>query len=453
MDDYEKINAQEWDLNYRGPANTNNTPAASLSTAKPQANLKQKQVPPSKKPATPNHAISKPSQPRARHAATNGTRGRRPALSTKSAWTIAEGVRTREQPHQEPQALNDVVDNAGEAAWRQHQLPVRIIMVPEELVWRDQQHESIAKKFGTYVALEDRVRSTGEIKFGIWGEADAVKHTFQAIHNWVSREAPSKHALGLNQFSKTRSLLPQQRHAEEKKWSQEVTRQRFRQFPPPRTVFGAIGTFHWPVKEYQPHELLGNSYEAFDPIRMDCSCYVVFEPDISAFQVMGETSAVKTALLRIRKACFQIAAHQIAPVRRYILHFGDTGGDVSSHVALASYDRVKRIGATASVIEQPPGCCPYSQGEVESEEDKQQLLDSSTQNIKIAGKTIMLMINKLHYYRGHLRFRIRLGAFLATNYRATDDGTYTTEDFTDMIQQSQFAGEITPEYFAPNITR
>ena len=71
--------------------------------------------------------------------------------------------------------------------------------------------------------------------------------------------------------------------------------------------------------------------------------------------------------------------------------------------------------------------------------------ETSTRDVKIAGKIIMRMISNLHYYRGHLRLRIRLGTFLATHFRISSHESYPMDDFNDMIKQSQFAGEVTSE--------
>jgi hypothetical protein len=258
---------------------------------------------------------------------------------------------------------------------------------------------------------------------------------------------PSKRIMGTMHFSKQISLLPQQRRNEEKRWHREVMRQRFRREPPLGTQFGAIGLFHWPMKEFQPHELLGTSYEAFDPIRMECSCYVVFDQSLPGFQVMGEATTVKDALLRIRKACFQISARQVAPARKYFLHLSETEGDIPTHVTLEQYERIKRISARDTTGPQDhPGCSPKGQVEIDLEpEEGHQNHERSKRDAKIAGKMIVCMIAKLHYYRGHLKFRIRLGTFLATHYRATEDGRYTVDSFRDMLQQSQFVGEVTPE--------
>lgn len=462
MDDYEKRNAQEWDMNSksqntkkqkqseaptRQSNNARNT--SQQQTAPPQASSKPI-VQQQKRHVDHNKALMRPAAPRGRRTA--------PHALPNSAWLVAEGVKRQQQSNREPQPLlvdnGDSVANAAEAAWRNRKPPLANISVPGELIWCDQQHEAIAKKYGTFVFSDDGAGKSGMLKLDIWGEPEAVKHTRQAIHDWIRREEPSKRVLGQNTFSSQKSLLPTQRMGEVKKWHLEVMRQRFRREPPTGMAFGAIGTFHWPVKEYQPHEVLGNSYEALDPIRMDCSCYVIYNQNISGFQVLGKADAVGNALLRIRKACFQITARQIAPLRRYFLQFRETAGEVPSHVMLESYERIKRIGPAATTSQDHPGHSPQGETEVDLEfMQQQQIYDMSIKDAKIAGKTIMLMIAKLHYYRGHLKFRVRLGTFLATHYRATDDGKYPVDDFKEMLQQSQFAGEVTPELVYPTLVQ
>lgn len=482
MDDYERTNAQEWDLNYKGPRHQKQkqeqsqtqthiheqhqqrlqTHSQGQNHTQTQSHVKQSNVAKSKAKITPTQATphasrirvpqrQKPVNHRAPHVLHAATHNRKPASTRKSAWEVAEGVKRREDTRREAQPLLVDVgtssDNAAEVAWRNHERPVTSISVPVELVWRDQQHDVIAKKFGTFVFSDNRVSQAGMIQFDIWGEPAAVKHTRQAMHDWVQREAPSKNMLGENPFWKQRSQLPHQRYAEEKKWNREVERQRFRQCPPIGTQFGAIGTFHWPAKEIQPHEVLGNSYEAFDSIRMECSCYVVFDHDIPAFKVMGKDSDVKAALLRIRKVFFQITAHQIAPVRRYFVHIGEEQDEMPSHVTLESYEVVKRLGPGNTTSQVPEGCSPRGHTEIYLDAaEHQQRHEMSVRDARIAGKTIMLVIAKLHYYRGHLKLRIRLGTFLVREFMRPDDDGYTFEAFKEMIQQSQFAGEVTPEY-------
>lgn len=439
-DDYEKANAREWDLNYRTHTKNEAAPSETAKQAAGKRKQRGKQRAQSNQPSALN----------------TGVEQRQPVTIAQPAWLDDRGARRRKQGRQEPQKLlidlGDDKQNTAEAAWRELERPTATISIPEELVWLDQQHEALARRHGTFIFSQDRRGSGGEVRFDIWGEPQAVHRTKQAIHDWITRETPSKRALGKSAFYKSGSLLPQQRKNEEKKWAREVKRQRFRQRPPLGTKFGAIGTFHWPVQDHQPHEVLGTFCEALDPIRMDCSCYVVFYPETQLFQAMGDADAVKTALLRIRKTFFQVAARQIAPIRRYILHFTNDDGQVTipSKVSLQQFGRIKRIGASAKVTQEETAKSPRGAGERASGPLNEQVLATSTRDVNVAGKSILLMISKLHYYRGHLNFRIRLGTFLATHYKATENGSYAIDDFQEMLQQSQFAGEITTEYVLPS---
>jgi hypothetical protein len=430
MEDYEQRNMAEWDSDYAAQLREN------------QSNRQKNSFELVSDSESDNTNLF-PSQQR---MFDHTLRDPHPALRNTTAWLVAEGDTKPEATRRQLQPLLVGGANAAEAAWRSLERPTGSIRVPEELVWRDQQHEIIARRFGTFVFSDDPRGRGGFIKFDIWGTQTAVEDTKQAIYNWTQRESPSKHELGLRTLAKQKSLLPSERKTEEKKWHLEVSRQRFRREPPIGMQFGAIGTFHWPVQDFSPQEMLGNSYEAFDPIRMENSCYVVFNQVKSAFQVMGESAAVKVALLRIRKAHFQISARQIGPVRRYFLDFHKTDGQIPSHVTLETYEHIKCLGPAATTPPRYPGYSPRGQCDTHlNTVQQQQRYEMSTRDCKIAGRSIMLMIAKLHYYRGHLKFRIRLGTFLATQYRTTDDDRYTTNEFSEMMQQSQFAGEVTLE--------
>jgi len=227
-DDYEKTNAREWDLNHKGPSNARKHGQPQTTTPASQRPTASTHI----QPAQPSPAKGWPAQQKDLTGRRTNARERRPRPTNESAWTVAEGVRAREQAGDDVPLLIENADNAAEAAWRRHERPVESILVPPELAWSDQHHENIAKKYGTFVTSEGGSAGHGGIRFGIWGEASAVKHTRQEIHDWIKREAPSKHTLGTNAFSKQRSLLPRQRQSAEKKWIQEVRRQRYRQSPP-----------------------------------------------------------------------------------------------------------------------------------------------------------------------------------------------------------------------------
>ena len=61
-------------------------------------------------------------------------------------------------------------------------------------------------------------------------------------------------------------------------------------------------------------------------------------------------------------------------------------------------------------------------------------------------------IGKLHYYRGNLEMRVRLGTFLASRYKTPPpDGLYELKDFESMIADPTFIGLVTQEYYTTSL--
>ena len=274
MEDYERANAREWDLHYKENAQPEATAGewkvVRASKKRDETNQKPKQPP---KPRTQPKQTPLPLR-RPHGAATNDARPRRPP----------------------PKMLIDA-DNQGQQAWRRRELPLMSIRIPAELAMQDNSYDTIARGHGAFIFSEHSIAHSqyGTISFGIWSEKPAAEATKRAINDWItewrtySGQSRSKTSTA---FAKVVSLTPRQRVNAEKKWEREVMKQRFRQYPPPGTGFGAIGSFHWPM-EYRPEEVLGMSFEALDPIRMECKCYIVFVNEKSIFQVFGDQTPMQ----------------------------------------------------------------------------------------------------------------------------------------------------------------
>ena len=166
------------------------------------------------------------------------------AASSAAGWQIAEGSRGRTRTRQEPPKLlidlGNEGDNQAQLAWRKHERAKDSISMPAEMVLGTHEHEAIARQHGAFIFSKHRHGADGQMQFDLWGEVKAVAATKQAIYNWLQREAPSKHTLGTTKFVKVQSLTPKLREREEKRWSREVARQRFRQYPPMGMAFGSI---------------------------------------------------------------------------------------------------------------------------------------------------------------------------------------------------------------------
>lgn len=117
------------------------------------------------------------------------------------------------------------------------------------------------------------------------------------------------------------------------------------------------------------------SYEALDPIRMNCECYVIYRPGLSAFEVSGKAKNVQTGLLRLRKTCFQIGARSMAPVRMYLLH--NLSG-LPSHVVLKAYEPTKALSNDEPV---KVGNMPLSEGDLDEETNLEEEMASSERQV------------------------------------------------------------------------
>ena len=239
-----------------------------------------------------------------------------------------------------PPKMTSGSENLGERLWRQREPAQAHIRIPIELASQDKGYTMIAKHHRTFVLHDGKPGGRGSTEFGIWGDPKAVEATVQDIRAWIEDWQSSRKSNKSSKFSKVCSLTPILQDRAERHWEKEVKKHRFRQFPPPDKAFEAIGSFHWPMNEYKPEEILGSSYEALDPIRMDCKCYVVFDEEQGLFRVMGRSDAVRTGLMRLRGTYFQVAARQITPLELHLLH--DADGDRSGKsIVLKEYERIR----------------------------------------------------------------------------------------------------------------
>jgi hypothetical protein len=245
-----------------------------------------------------------------------------------------------------------------------------------------------------------------------------------------------------NQITEIQSLTPQAWIRHTKRWEKDVKRNRFRQMPPQDQSFQSIGTFHWPSKEWKAVEVLGPSLEAFDPIRMDCQCYIVHQPEASIIKVMGNTTHVQSALQRIRVACFQLAARSINPVRTYLVHWRTS--KVPTHVYLEQHQSL-RVIEPPSAGERPSAVAPRGDGVLDDAQAIKQAMTNSTMSVERVRATLANAIQKLHYYKGNMKLRVHLGTFLMSQYEMPKDEIYLLAEYEDMTEKPQFLGKVTEE--------
>ncbi|KAI7531054.1 hypothetical protein KC331_g14335 [Hortaea werneckii] len=341
-------------------------------------------------------------------------------------WQKEDGVQPPQQQLQPPRFPTSD-DGAAEAAWRARSIPVLEVCIPESLVFSATQHETIARRCGTFVFNRNEDSIGGEKIYGIWGNKEAVERTVKEISAWVEGETSDIRRGAALKFAKVISQTPEERRRSDRRWRREVQRQTYRQDPPPDKSFQAIGSYHWPIDECRPDEILGSSYEALDPIRMDCSCHITFHAGFGVFRVAGTASQVKAGLQRLKMTCFQITARQVLPVRKYLLRW--------PHETVPTYLYLEQYEHPASSTSEGTSCTKSGRsprGEYLEEDARSARAAMETEvNKRRVRNMIISMLDKLYYFRGSIQMRIRLGTLVLKQYKPPRDEIYDLDELGD----------------------
>lgn len=339
------------------------------------------------------------------------------------------------------------VDSGAQMAWRQRQPPTDTIRISPDVALPEDtrlQLERLASSKGCFIFCEELQKGSGSLTFGLWGDpqdvAIAKDNLMVAAHELMPRGQSA------GSFAKVCSLTPALRARHEKRWEREVRKNRYRQVPSPDMAlrFGAVGSFHWPSNEYRPEEVLGLSFEALDPIRMDLSCYIVYLPELSIFRASGEMNNVQKAIVRIRQTCFQLAARSVNPVRAYLTRHSKDG-DIPTHVYLEDYHGPNIVSPQGQVGEEGIQHSPRGEGFLEDEQQIEVARKTSVMNIERVRVTFANALRKFHYFRGQLQLRVRIATLVLIQYILPEDELYELEAYDNMTKESAFVGRVTEE--------
>ena len=200
------------------------------------------------------------------------------------------------------------------------------------------------------------------------------------------------------------------------------------------------------MDEYDPKEYLGKSYEALDPIRMDSSCYIIWDDCHSALKLMGDdVEKIKTASALVRGVFFQVVATHIEVGHLYLLEL-PTDGRVQLNIRLSAYYSAQGFGGAdftntkeATVIADI----------VRASESPKSLLyeaeQRSRRNAKKLRDITFHMLDRIRYYKGNVGLQFRLGTFILSRYRQPPNGGWTFEEFESMLKEEQFEAFVSQE--------
>lgn len=140
-------------------------------------------------------------------------------------------------------------------------------------------------------------------------------------------------------FAKTNSKTVEQRALEDKNFENYMKAREFCKEPSEDTAFARCvsvascvltsrktadncqATFAWPVDSIKakPQEILGNSFEALDPVRMEQLCHITCDRSSSLFKIQGnDAHNVKEAVKRLRAVYYQVVARNVHCETQYV---------------------------------------------------------------------------------------------------------------------------------------
>jgi hypothetical protein len=330
-----------------------------------------------------------------------------------------------------------------ETTWRQRGPPAAVIRIPTEVASLDKKYMRIAREHEAFIhTLEEPHPKDRTVEFGVWGAPVNVQKAKHAIVGWLNSAARAGRS---SNWAKIYSLTPAQRDEAERQWRRDVQKEKYRQHPPFDMPHHSIGHFHWPDdEECRPDEVWGKSYEALDPIRMGCDCYVVWIADELAFRVMGQIEDVKCALQRIRMAYFQVVARDIGPVNLHVLRVPE-GSCLPDRVPRERY--CDSLGSTTFGNVQPTALlAPMGKSKKCSQSQQQSLRKQAEIQALHVKHLITNALSQLHYFRGRLELRFRLGRLLLERVvEPPAHGAYMLDDYLRMTEASLFKARVTEE--------
>ncbi|KAH0555635.1 hypothetical protein GP486_006420 [Trichoglossum hirsutum] len=355
-------------------------------------------------------------------------------------------------------------DNEAKAAWRKrlppagtYELPCGYDKLEPRIFARDRAAKVRGLEKSPYFALEQIGTQTGahieppsklSTRFlKIWGNETQLQSATAALQNWVARRRNKIRLEDGKRWIKTGpEPSARKRVAIDKRMQEEALKQSFRRNPEDTEVLTAVGMFLAPSDEYDVQAVLGQNLEAFDRIRIDCRCYIVFEEERSAFKVLSnDVQSLREALRRIRVAFCELASRNSKSRKLYLLEPPapeDFRKEISFDDQYGPPHWVQLVEKHTNVS----GVVPVTAGPKPAPEDialwnngRPRLSSANRQSLKHA---LLKVLADLRFYRGHIQMRVHFGMPVLLAYKKPIGERHTFEEFLATLGLSQTRGEL-----------
>ncbi|KAI4252102.1 MAG: hypothetical protein L6R42_008108, partial [Xanthoria sp. 1 TBL-2021] len=337
----------------------------------------------------------------------------------KSAQTIGSKNPPRRQ---QIITLSAKQDNAAKVAFRNNKPPDRIIDMGKPLKdiepnvgSMSRAFEQIGARVGSFILPQ---RSLGESKLQIWGNPKQIDLSVTELKAWryqVSiRAASNAKTLARNAFAESKSFIGYQYAADERIAQRDAKRQQYQKAPEQGQQFKYNGYFLWPNDEIRATDLFGPSCEALDPLRMEYKVHITFDEARSVFKVYSNNSIEKSyeVIQRIENTIKEFVARDDRPLILYLIEPPST---------INYRDGVQTIPGPLLGPSRTPSRIPESCG---NKLDPIDIVDwqleaekSALRNQIRMSTAIEKVLERIPYFRGHLRMRAQFGTFALIKFQ------------------------------------
>lgn len=316
--------------------------------------------------------------------------------------------------------LNYKRDNLARAAFRKRLNPTGSFILPKDFFDNNlnqknmyELFDEIGVRLGSFIRPPQHVEDYNLL---LWGDARQIQTTKAELQRWVDSrlrvDIPRK-PMAKDKFAREMSSIGNQYHLSMKKTEKEAKISEFQQVPAKDRIFPYVGTFLWPVDEVLPEDILGSSLEAFDPIRFQHRCHIVFDSKLSSFRIFSDKEeSVKKTMNRIEGTIREYVAKSARPDILLLVEPPSSSAvrkDVKVLPAFLGYSK-----ADKSVIPVLTGSALDPEALNAWLTECNGLRIKNTRRIELSLRKCIAL---LPHYRGLVRVRVQFGTFALKVYR------------------------------------
>ena len=326
-------------------------------------------------------------------------------------------------------------DNVARASFRRRSAPGGKFTLPKDCLEIEPNQKRMYATFEEMgVRLGSFIRPPQSVKdheLLLWGNARQVENTKVELQRWLDNclrnDLPRK-SMAKEKFVKEFSSIGDPYHRMMKKMQKEAKLFEFQQVPAQGRTFPHTGTFLWEKDEVRPEDILGPSLEAYDPIRLQYQCHIVFDHKLSAFKIFSDKEdAIKQTMNRIVGTMREWVAKDHRP-EVVILIEPPSLSAIRKDIKVVPVSFNNYAGEKSMKPEFTGGTL-NPEGRKEWPRKSKELTMKNNDRMEMS---LWKCIKRLPHYRGLVQIRIQFGTFALKIYRQ-EEGTESTpfEQFFD----------------------